>query len=58
MTTACPTGKIRYRDALAAKLALASTSRVDSSRRPKTERRYYRCGRCNGWHLTSTGRNT
>lgn len=49
----CP--KVRYRDELAAKIALASTSaaadrRNDEKRR---ERRAYRCPRCKGWHLTS-----
>jgi hypothetical protein len=50
---ACPTDKIRYRDEIAAKLSLASVSAKDGSRRPKTERRPYRCPQCAGWHLTS-----
>jgi len=45
--------KIRYRDRIAALMALASTRRSDSSRRAKTESRAYRCNHCNGWHLTS-----
>lgn len=45
--------KRRYRDKIAAKLALASIQADDSSARPKTERRAYRCPRCRGWHLTS-----
>lgn len=48
--------KIRYRDSIAAKLALASAQRMDSSGRAKIERRVYRCPRCNGWHLTSERR--
>ncbi|ROQ69199.1 hypothetical protein EDD93_3696 [Streptomyces sp. 840.1] len=47
----CPTGKIRYRDRLAAAIALASTSRSTASRRE--EARTYRCRQCRGWHLTS-----
>lgn len=49
----CPCGKVRYRDRIAAQLALATIGRVDSSRRPKSERRPYRCPLCKGWHLTS-----
>lgn len=52
----CPTGKIRYRDRVAALMALASTHRKDGSSRPKLERRAYRCPDCHGWHLTSKGR--
>lgn len=44
--------KVRYRDRVAALLALASTGRADQ-RRDKNEKRAYRCPRCNGWHLTS-----
>ena len=47
--------KIRYRDEIGAKFALASTQAKDGSRRPKTERRAYRCPTCKGWHLTSKG---
>lgn len=46
-------GKVRYRDKLAAKLALASATWKGSGRRVKTERRAYRCLTCRGWHLTS-----
>lgn len=46
--------KWRYVDEIAAKLALAKIQSRDSSRRPKSERRAYRCG--NHWHLTSQGR--
>lgn len=52
----CSSGKVRYRDRVAALLALASAQRTDSPRRPKTERRAYPCPQCKGWHLTSTGR--
>lgn len=55
-TSTCADGKVRYRDRVAALLALANTARVDSARRPKTERRAYPCPQCRGWHLTSKGR--
>lgn len=45
--------KIRYRDEIAAKLALATIKNQDKAGRPKTERRAYRCPDCGGWHLTS-----
>lgn len=48
----CP--KIRYRDELAAKIALANTQRAKSSKRD--ERRAYRCPDCAGFHLTSKGK--
>ena len=48
--------KVRYRDAISAKLALARAQRKDSPRRPKVERRVYRCAQCHGWHLTSEER--
>jgi len=48
--------KIRYRDQIAAKLALASAQHQDGSRREKVERRAYHCPRCHGWHLTSQRR--
>jgi len=44
--------KIRYRDEIAAKLALLKTARKDQ-RRQKTEKRAYHCPKCRGWHLTS-----
>jgi len=47
----CPTGKIRYRDRLAAQIALADTSRRHQPRRE--EARAYPCPQCRGWHLTS-----
>ena len=46
-------GKVRYRDEIAAKLALASAQRKDGSHRAKTEKRAYRCPKCRGWHLTA-----
>lgn len=45
--------KIRYRDRVAALLALANTQHKDSSTRTKTERRAYKCPNCKGFHLTS-----
>lgn len=54
---ACPTGKARYRDRVAAMLTMAGAQRKDGSRRPKVEVRAYRCGECGGgWHLTSRAR--
>lgn len=48
----CPqTAKVRYRDALAAKLALLDCAR--SPRGGREETRYYRCPFCGGYHLTS-----
>lgn len=46
-------GKVRYRDRIAALLALASAQHADGSKRPKVEARAYRCPDCRGWHLTS-----
>ena len=46
-------GKKRFRDEIAAKLALSSIGRKTHERREKTERRAYRCPKCRGWHLTS-----
>lgn len=45
--------KVRYRDRIAALLALASAQSKASSGRPKHERRAYYCPKCKGWHLTS-----
>jgi len=45
--------KQRYRDKVAATLALAKIERQDKTSRPKTEARAYRCPKCHGWHLTS-----
>ena len=56
-TRYCKTSlKVRYRDELAAKLALASLHREDNPEH--TERTCYQCEWCGGWHLTSrAGRN-
>lgn len=43
--------KVRYRDELGARIALASTHRSNDPRRE--ECRYYRCPFCHGYHLTS-----
>lgn len=45
--------KRRYRDRIAALLALAATGRRKHARNPKQETRIYRCPACKGWHLTS-----
>ncbi|GAA1593756.1 hypothetical protein GCM10009678_89940 [Actinomadura kijaniata] len=50
---ACPTGKVRFRDRIAATLALATIQRNDRPGRDKLEARVYRCPSCGGWHLTS-----
>lgn len=42
------TDKVRYRDELGAKIALANTQAKDHG-----EKRVYRCPICRGWHLTS-----
>lgn len=51
--TARACAKRRYRDRIAADLALAKIVRADRTDRPKTERRAYHCPRCNRYHLTS-----
>lgn len=45
--------KVRYRDEIAAQLALARLRREDKP--GHTEKRAYRCPMCAGWHLTSRG---
>jgi len=50
MSKHCKTGKIRYRDKLAAKIAL---SKMMSHRNDRAERRVYWCSFCRGWHTTS-----
>lgn len=53
---ACPrTGKARFRDRIAAQLALTGMDNTDPKRR---ERRTYRCPLCRGWHLTSQKQRT
>lgn len=54
----CTPHKVRYRDEIAAKLALASVQHKDGSRRSKSEKRLYHCPCCNGWHLTAKPRET
>ncbi len=49
----CRSGKIRYKDELGAKIALASRAARD-----KGEKRYYTCNLCNGYHLTSQDQKT
>ena len=44
--------KRKYRDEIAAKLAMASTALKDQ-RRIKNEIRTYKCYKCRGYHLTS-----
>lgn len=45
------TGKRRFKDEVAAKLALAKLQR--NSTRLKVPARAYRCDVCAGWHLTA-----
>lgn len=45
--------KRRYKDRIAALLALENTGRKRHTGRQKDERRAYRCPDCCGWHLTS-----
>lgn len=45
--------KVRYRDRIAAHLALANVQHADKATRPNVEARAYRCPTCRGWHLTS-----
>ncbi|GAB3601106.1 hypothetical protein GCM10027586_03820 [Kineococcus gypseus] len=47
----CPSGKVRYRDRIAAELALLNAHRSSAARR--NEVRVYQCEKCRGWHLTS-----
>lgn len=53
----CPTGKIRYRDKVAAMIALSKielrSKRRKGKGRPKHEKTAYRCSQCNGFHLSS-----
>jgi hypothetical protein len=48
--------KVRYRDRIAALLAMAKTQHQDKSHRAKVEARAYYCAGCKGWHLTSKKR--
>lgn len=49
--------KRRYRDEIAAKLALTNVKQKGDARE-KTPRRAYQCPKCHGWHLTSRGKAT
>lgn len=49
----CPTGKRRYKDRIAALLAIESANRRKHERRGKNERRAYLCQMCRYWHVTS-----
>ena len=45
--------KRRYKDRVAAELALATIRREDKTHRGEQEQRAYRCPQCRGaWHLT------
>jgi len=48
-----PCRKHKYRDEIAAKLALAKIVRQDKAYRSKTECRAYKCPSCHKYHLTS-----
>ena len=52
-----PCGKTRYRDQLAAQIALARIARHDE-RRATAPFRAYPCPHCHGWHLTSQEQKT
>jgi hypothetical protein len=54
MNKAALCGKARYRDKVAAQLALLRLGRVEQ-RREKDAVRVYPCPKCKGWHLTSKG---
>lgn len=45
--------KVRYRDELAARMALARTRSPARRKSNRTEARVYKCPACGGWHLTS-----
>lgn len=51
----CPTGKIRYKTAIDAGIALgrAQSARAVKGRDQVVEQRHYRCPTCQGHHLTS-----
>jgi len=48
--------KKRFRDEIAAKLALATVQHRDNPKRPRCEQRAYYCKPCRRWHLTSMPR--
>ena len=45
--------KVRYRDELAARMALAKTRSPARRNSSRDEASVYRCPSCGGWHLTS-----
>jgi hypothetical protein len=49
----CPSRKVRYRDSDEAKKALSRIKATAGQVRHATPVRYYECGMCQGWHLTS-----
>lgn len=49
----CPTGKRRYKDRIAALLAVESANRRKHERREKNEQRAYACPFCHWYHVTS-----
>lgn len=44
--------KRRFRDRIAAELALAVITRKDNTARGEREQRAYQCSRCRAYHLT------
>jgi len=48
----CETGKLRFQSRLEAMIALADTGKDGASNR-RSEKSFYRCPHCFGWHLTS-----
>ena len=50
-------GKTRYRDEIAAKLALSRVGAGGSAPRGKEPQRVYFHHRCRGWHMTSADYN-
>lgn len=46
-------GKIRYKNQNEASIALSNVRERRGSSVGRTEKRFYLCGRCNGYHLTS-----
>jgi hypothetical protein len=48
--------KRRFKDRLAALMAMANIEARGEDRNGKVPKRAYLCPRCGGWHLTSQGR--
>ena len=55
MSARCKTGKRRFPDEEAAKVALVASRAAQALRRStkRREERVYQCEFCRGWHLTS-----